>query len=90
LSYLDKIPVCTSYELDGKRLDGFITDERLNRVKPVIEYFDGFKTDISKCRKKSDLPSSALNYIGFIEKAIGIPIKYVSVGQKREDYILMY
>jgi adenylosuccinate synthase len=87
LSYLDKIPVCVAYEIDGKRVTEFITDERLYRAKPVIEYLDGFKCDINKFRKKSDLPINALKYIEYLENAVGVPIRYVSVGAEREDYL---
>ncbi len=89
LSYMDKIPVCTAYEIDGEKTTCFPTGERLNRAKPVYEYLEGFKTDISKCRKKADLPKQALDYIMYIEKAVNCPIKYVSVGASREDYIVM-
>ncbi|MDR1940095.1 MAG: adenylosuccinate synthase [Clostridiales bacterium] len=89
LSYMDKIPVCVAYEVDGKRLDGFVTDDRLYRAKPVFEYFDGFKEDIGGCRKKSELPINAVKYIEFIERAVGVKIKYVSVGAERRDYIIM-
>ena len=68
LSYLDKIPVCTAYEIDGKRTDRFPAGDKLLQAKPVFEYLEGFKTDISKCRKTEDLPDAALTYIRFIEK----------------------
>ncbi len=90
LSYLDKIPVCVAYEIDGERVDAFCIGDRLNRAKPIYEYFEGFKTDISACRKKEDLPKAALDYIDYLEKAVGCPIKYVSVGAKREQYIEMF
>lgn len=89
LSYLDKIPVCTAYEIDGEIVTEFITGDRLMRAKPVYTYFDGFGADVSKCRKASDLPKKALEYIEYIEKAVGCPIKYVSVGPSRDDYIVM-
>lgn len=87
LSYLDKIPVCTAYEIDGVRTESFPTGSKLLRAKPVYEYLEGFKTDISKCRRAEDLPEAAIDYIRFIEKAVGCPIKYVSVGAGREDYL---
>lgn len=89
LSYLDRIPVCVAYEVDGVRLERFPTGDRLMRAKPVYEYMEGFKTDISGCRRAEDLPEAALKYIRFIEKAVGCPIKYVSVGAGREDYLLL-
>ncbi|SCN21232.1 Adenylosuccinate synthetase [Clostridium sp. N3C] len=87
LSYLNKIPVCVAYEVDGERTTVFPSTDKLLRAKPVYEYLEGFHTDISKCRKAEDLPKAALNYIRFIEEAVGCPIKYVSVGPKREDYL---
>ena len=90
LSYLDKIPVCVAYEIDGERTEDFCIGGRLDRAKPIYEYFEGFKTDISTCRKKEDLPKAALDYIAYLEKQVGCPIKYVSVGAKREQYIEMF
>ncbi|MCL2080723.1 MAG: adenylosuccinate synthase [Oscillospiraceae bacterium] len=89
LSYMEKIPVCVAYELDGVRIDGFPTGDRLAKAKPVFEYLDGFRTDVSKCRKPEELPGAALRYIRFIEDAVKCPIKYVSVGAGRGDYLVM-
>lgn len=91
LSYMEQIPVCVAYELDGKRIDRFPADiDELNAAKPVYEYLPGFHCDISACRKVEDLPQAALNYIRYIEKAVGCPIKYVSVGAERDEYITMF
>jgi len=89
LSYMDKIPVCVEYETDGVKTDRFPFGDRLLRAKPVYEYLDGFKTDISKCRKPDELPDAAIRYIRFIEDAVGCPIKYVSVGAGRDEYIVL-
>lgn len=89
LSYLDKIPVCVAYEIDGIRCEDFPTGERLLRAKPIYEDLEGFKVDLSGCRRPEDLPEEAKKYIYYIEKAIGCPIRYVSVGAKREDYLEM-
>ena len=89
LSYLDKIPVCVAYDIDGEITTNFPTGYRLDKAKPVYEYLEGFKCDISKCRKKEDLPKAALDYIAYIEKAMGTPITYVSVGAQRDAYIVM-
>lgn len=89
LSYLDKIPVCVAYDIDGQITTDFPTGYRLDRAKPVIEYLDGFG-DVSGCRKPEDLPKAALEYIRFIEKAVGCPVKYVSVGAEREEYVQMF
>ena len=88
LSYMDKIPVCSHYELDGKQVDRFPFPVALSKAKPVIEYFDGWKEDISGVRKWEDLPQAARDYVLYIEKAIGCPITYVSVGPERESIIL--
>ncbi len=87
LSYLDKIPVCVAYEIGGKRFGGFPSGDKLLRAKPVYEYLRGFKADISQCRRKEDLPGAAMEYIRFIENAVGCPIKYVSVGAGRDEYL---
>ncbi len=89
LSYLDKIPVCVAYEVDGERTTNFPTGDALNRAKPIFEYVEGFKTDISKCRTVADLPKAALDYVKYIEKAVGFKIEYVSVGPGRDEYIVM-
>ena len=91
LSYLEQIPVCVAYELDGKRIDYFPSDiDELNAAKPVYEYLPGFHCDVSGCRSKEDLPPKALDYIRYIEKAINCPVKYVSVGAEREACITMF
>lgn len=87
LSYMDKIPVCVEYEIDGKKTTDFPTGDMLDRAKPVIEYLPGFKKDISKARTLEDLPKEAIDYIKFIEEKTGAPIKYISVGPEREAYI---
>ncbi|MBQ8510012.1 MAG: adenylosuccinate synthase [Clostridia bacterium] len=89
LSYMDKIPVCVAYDVNGTKVTEFPTGEALNIAKPVIEYHDGWKCDISGCRKVSDLPKEALDYIRYCEKAVGCKIRYVSVGAEREAYIDM-
>ena len=86
LGYMDKIPVCTAYEVDGERTTVFPTGERLNRAKPVIEYLPGFG-DVSSCRRYDELPQAAKDYISYIEKAVGCHITYVSVGAGRDEYI---
>ena len=88
-SYLDKIPVCVAYDIDGEKTTEFPRGERLDKAKPVIEYLDGWKCDISNCKKVEDLPKAALDYIAFVEKSVGCPITYVSVGAEREQYVVM-
>ena len=88
LSYMDKIPVCTHYLVSGKKTDRFPFPIALNSAKPVVEYLDGWKCDISDIRSWDDLPEQAQNYVTFIEKAIGCPITYVSVGPERDSIII--
>ena len=73
----------------ARNVEKFPMGERLNRAKPVIEYMEGFG-DLSACRKKEDLPKAAMDYIQYLEKAVGCPIKYVSVGAERDAYVKMY
>ena len=90
LSYLDKIPVCVAYDVNGTTVHDFPVGGALNIAKPVYEYVDGWKCDISGCRKPADLPKAALDYIKYVEKLVGAPIKYVSVGAEREAYVEMF
>jgi adenylosuccinate synthase len=90
LSYLDKIPVCVAYEVDGERIYDFPTGDRLNAAKPVYEYVDGWcGEDISGCRKFEDLPKAAQNYVRYLEESVGVKFRYVSVGADRDAYIEM-
>lgn len=88
LSYLDKIPVCAHYELDGKQTDAFPFPAVLADAKPATEYVDGWKCDISGVRNWDDLPKAARDYVEMVEKAIGCHIGYVSVGPERDSIIL--
>ena len=88
LSYMDKIPVCTHYLLDGKQTDEFPFPAALPDAKPVFEYLDGWRTDVSACRRFADLPLSAQRYVEFIEERIGCHIGYVSVGPERDSIII--
>ncbi len=90
LSFMDKIPVCVAYDIDGERTTVFPSGEALAKAKPVYEYLDGWKCDISKCRTMEDLPKAAVEYVRYIEKATNCKIKYVSVGAERESYITVY
>ena len=87
LSYLDEIPVCIGYELDGKVIRDFPTTTRLKRCKPVWTKLPGWKTDIRGIRKYEELPENARKYGEFIEKEIGVHISMVSNGPAREDII---
>ena len=88
LSYLDKIPVCTHYTIDGQVTDEFPFPSLLKDAKPVIEYLDGWKCDISGVRNWEDLPEAARKYVEFIERNIDCHIGYVSVGPERDSIII--
>ena len=88
LSYLDKIPVCTHYTVGGKETDEFPFPSVLDSAKPVIEYLDGWKCDISGIRKWEDLPAEAQRYVEFIEKEIGCHVGFISVGPERDSIII--
>ncbi|EXM38020.1 adenylosuccinate synthase [Ruminococcus albus] len=88
LGYLDKIPVCVGYEIDGKVTTDFPTTGKLEKAKPVLEVLDGWKSDIGGIRKYEDLPENCRKYIEFVEEQIGFPITMVSNGPKREDIIM--
>ena len=87
LSYLDKIPVCTHYLVDGKQTDRFPFPAALANAKPVYYELDGWKCDISGVRKWEDLPAAARAYVEFVERNIGCKIGYVSVGPERDSII---
>ncbi|MDR0838089.1 MAG: adenylosuccinate synthase [Oscillospiraceae bacterium] len=89
LSYMDEIPVCVAYEVNGKRVESFPVGDDLEAATPVYEYLPGFKCDISKCRKTEELPKAALDYVKYIENAVGARVEYMSVGPHRDDYIIM-
>ena len=87
LSGFDELEVCTAYELDGKIIKEFPFPDVLDKCKPVFEKVKGWKQDISKCRKPSDLPKEAFEYVKFIEKLCGAKIAYVSVGAERDEIV---
>lgn len=87
LGYLDEIPVCVGYEIDGEITTRFPTTARLEKAKPVLKKLPGWKCDITGIREFDKLPAEAQNYVNEIEKLIGFPITYVSNGPGREDII---
>ena len=89
LSYLEKIPVCVAYEVNGVKTTAFPSGDDLVHARPIYEYLPGFMVDISTCRSVQELPQAALDYIRFIENAVNCPVKYVSVGPGREDYLTL-
>jgi len=87
LGYLDEIPICVKYELDGEQIDDFPVSAKINRAKPVLQTMPGWKTDISGIRTFTELPDNAKKYVETIERLIGFPIKWISVGPRREEMI---
>lgn len=87
LGYLDEIPVCIGYEIDGKVTTDFPTTAILKKAKPVYEILPGWKSDIRGIKKYEDLPENCRNYIEFVEHHIGYPITMVSNGPGRDDII---
>ena len=88
LSYLDAIPVCTRYELNGVQTDEFPFPAALADAHPVMEQLSGWHCDISGVRRWEDLPEAARHYVEYIEAQIGCPIRYVSVGAERDAYLI--
>ena len=88
LSYMDKIPVCAHYEVNGRQTDEFPFPCLLDEAKPVTEYLEGWKCDISRARRWEDLPKAARDYVEYVERRVGCHIGYVSVGPERDSIIL--
>jgi len=88
LSYMDEIPVCAAYEIDGEITHEFPFPAVLERAKPVMEYLPGWGCDISGVRTWADMPQAARDYVEYVEQAIGCHIGYVSVGAERESLII--
>ena len=87
LGYLDEIPVCVGYEVDGEVTTEFPVTAKLEKAKPVLEILPGWKTDIRGIKKYEDLPANCRKYIEFIEEEIGYPITMISNGPGRNDII---
>ena len=87
LGYLDEIPVCVGYEVDGEVTTEFPTTAKLEKAKPVLKVLPGWKTDIRGIKKYEELPENCRKYIEFVEEQIGFPITMVSNGPGREDII---
>ena len=88
LGYLDEIPICTGYELDGATIRDFPNTTDLYRAKPILKKLPGWKSDITGIRAFDQLPEACRNYVNTIEQEIGFPITMVSNGPGRDDIIL--
>jgi len=89
LGYLDEIPVCVGYEIDGKITDSFPATVTLEKAKPVLKNLPGWESDIRGIKKYEDLPENCRKYIEFVEKNIGFPITMISNGPGRDDIIYL-
>ena len=87
LGYLDELPICVGYEIDGKITKDFPVTAELKKAKPVYEKLPGWKCEIKGVRKYEELPENCRKYIEFIEKELGVPVTMVSNGPGREDII---
>ena len=87
LGYLDEIPVCVGYEIDGEVTTAFPTTPLLEKAQPVREVLPGWKSDIRGIKKYEDLPENCRKYIEFVEEKLGFPITMISNGPSREDII---
>ncbi len=87
LGYLDEIPVCTGYDINGYVTDRFPTTPALMEAKPVFTTLPGWKCDIRGCTDYKALPANAKAYVDFLESRIGVPITLVSTGPKRHEII---
>jgi len=87
LGYLDELPICVGYEIDGKITKDFPVTAELKKAKPVYEKLPGWKCEIKGIRKYEELPENCRKYIEFIEKELGVPVTMVSNGPGRKDII---
>jgi adenylosuccinate synthase len=88
LGYLEEIPICVAYEIRGQRVETFPEPVLLDRAKPIFERLPGWQSTISEARRFAELPANAQAYVLRVEQLIGVPIKYISVGPKREAIII--
>lgn len=88
LDGMEKIPVCVSYDVDGKTVEEFPSGEALNIAKPNVIYVDGWNCSTADCRRYEDLPKKAQEYVELLEKLVDCKIKYVSVGAERDAIIV--
>ncbi len=87
LGYLDELPVCVGYEIDGKVTKDFPTTVYLEKAKPVYTKLPGWKSDIRGIKNYEDLPKECRDYVEFIEKELGVKISMVSNGPGRDEII---
>ena len=88
LGYLDEIPMCVGYEIDGQVVKDFPVTAKLSKAKPVLKVMPGWKCDIRGIKNYEDLPENCRKYIEAVEEEIGVPITMVSNGPGRDDIIM--
>ena len=88
LGYLEQIPVCVAYEIDGERIEHFPVTPLLERAKPVYEALPGWMCDTRGIKRFEDLPENARRYVETLEKLIGVPVRFVSNGPRRDEIIV--
>ena len=88
LDYMEEIPVVEKYLVDGRETDRFPMGGDLDRARPVVKRLPGWHCDITACRRWEDLPRQAREYVEYLERAVGCPIRYISVGADREAYLV--
>ena len=87
LGYLDEIPVCVAYDINGERITEFPSGDRLDIAKPIYEKVPGWKSDIFGITEWDALPQAAKDYVNYIEKLIDCPITMISTGPDRKHMI---
>ncbi len=87
LGYLKEIPVCTAYEIDGEKIEQFPTTPKLMRAKPVYTMLPGWECDVRSIRQFEQLPENCKRYVAFLERQLGVPIRMVSNGPRREEIL---
>ena len=88
LDYMERIPVVEAYEVGGEVTARFPMGGALAAAKPVVKYLPGWKCGISACRSWAALPAPAREYVEYLERAVGRPIRYISVGAERDAYLV--
>ena len=88
LGYMDEIPICVGYEIDGEVVKDFPVTYKLEKAKPVLKKLPGWKCDIRGIKKYEDLPAECRNYIETIEAELGVPVTMVSNGPGRDEIIM--
>ncbi len=88
LGYLDEIPVCTAYEVDGNSTGRFPVPAKLDGARPILETHPGWKCDLREVRRYEDLPTTARDYVERLERLIDTPIRWISIGPRREEIIV--